>query len=384
MGILLWTATAGADTFRNRTSGEVLHGYPTSIQADGKTIVNTVQKGPVALDLAGWERSVDRNGRNNRVVVLEIDEVIGLEIETAAFEQAIIQASDAGPLFVLIEINSPGGRVDLAQRLCAAISGRQSCPTVAFVRGGKYGGAISAAAAVALSADRIYMAQNTTIGAAAVVTIDENGPKGVKEEFGGVMGEKISSAWQAFMASLAERRNRPPLLAKAMVSSDIEAIEVAESGKTLFIEPADKKPQQKRIKTWNKKGSLLTLTAAEACRTSMADKLVRSRQEVLEDCNAAEAEIVIDEQVPRARKEFERAQMRFGQLSKSLDLKIKQFGPSQTRPKALSMLRDIQNDYTSLKVLARRYPDLHLDEEIVQEQLNSAEALYQNIKQQKK
>ncbi len=53
-------------------------------------------------------------------------------------------------MLILVEIDTPGGRVDLAQRMCAAITKNADCDVIAFVKGGQYGGAISAGAAVAL------------------------------------------------------------------------------------------------------------------------------------------------------------------------------------------------------------------------------------------
>jgi membrane-bound serine protease (ClpP class) len=111
--------------------------------------------------LAQWQIVTDRLGRNNKVIVLTIEDEIGLEIETQALEREVAKLSNEGPLFILFEIDTPGGRGDLTQRICGAITQLKSCPTVAFVKGGKYGGALSAGAAVALACDKIYMADNT-------------------------------------------------------------------------------------------------------------------------------------------------------------------------------------------------------------------------------
>jgi membrane-bound ClpP family serine protease len=384
LAFCLMPATFGsvsfADTFANHQTKELLHGYAKTQMENGKTVVQTQEKGEVKLNLGEWQVIADREGRNSKVIVLTIDSRIMLEIEAEALIKAMARASDKGPLFILVEVDTPGGRVDLTKRICGAITQTWNCQAVAFVKGGKYGGAISAGAAVAFACDKIYMADNTVIGAAAPLVLSEGSPKDVKETFGEDIGEKISSAWRAYLASLAEQNNRPTLLAGAMVDKELEVIEVLEADKRLFIDPADKTPQQHVVQTWSKKGSLLTLTAEQAAECAIADKVVNSRRELLRHLNARDAEIVIDDSFQKAKKLFRRAELRFAKLTKSLDLRIKQMKQTRVRTRALKMLRDIRKDYKSLIALAKRYPDLQIDVEFLQRQLNSAEAMYKEMK----
>lgn len=373
-------AACPADTFRHRKTNEVLYGYATAQTQAGKTIVHTQQKGTVKLNLAEWQIAADRLGRNNKVVILTLDKRIMLKIETEALVQAIAKAADEGPLFILLEIDTPGGRVDLTRQICGAITQIRNCRVVAFVRGGRYGGAISAGAAVALACDRIYMASNTVIGAAALVVLSSTGPKDFKETYGDEAGEKFSSAWRTYLASLAEQNHRPRLLACAMVDKDVEVIEVSEDERRLFIDPADKSPQHHLVHTWSKKGSLLTLTAEEAVKCKIADKVVDSQQKILHHLNAANAEIVIDDAFQKAGKQFRRAKLRVNRLKKSLDSKIKQMEQAPTKHRALKLLSDVRRDYKALITLARRYPDLKLNVQVLERQLNTAEALYQKAK----
>jgi membrane-bound ClpP family serine protease len=303
-----------------------------------------------------------------------------LEIETEAVVKAVAGACDQGPLFVLLEIDTPGGRVDFTKRICAAITQARNCQVVAFIKGGKYGGAISAGAAVAFACNKIYMAENTIIGAAAPTALSGGSAKDVKELFGEEVGEKIHSAWRAYLASLAEQHNRPALLAGAMVDKDLEVIEVWEPDKRLFIEPVDKTPQQHLVHTWSRKGSLLTLTAEEAAKCEIADKVVKSRQKLLRHLNAENAELVVDDSFQKAGEQFRKAKLRFNKLSKSIDLKIKQMKQTPIRVRAVKMLRDIRKDYKSLIILARRYPDLQVNVQVLERQLNSAEAIYKEMK----
>ena len=234
------TSAGFADTFINRRTGEILHGYATSKTIAGKTIVRTLEKQELRLSLAQWKITADRMGRNNTVVIITLDKEIMLDIETQAIEQAIIKAADAGPLCIIFEIDTPGGRTDYARRICSAVTAAGTCEVVAFIKGGQFGGALSAGAALALSCDQIYMANNSVIGAAAVMFLSSTGMKDFKETFGAEVGEKISSAWRAYLASLAQQNHRPGLLARAMVDKDIEVIEVAGADERFFIDPINK------------------------------------------------------------------------------------------------------------------------------------------------
>ncbi|HUT31619.1 MAG TPA: hypothetical protein VMX13_17655 [Sedimentisphaerales bacterium] len=378
--LFAFRAVCFGDTFTNQQTKEVLHGYATSAAVDGNTVVHTQEKGVVGLNLSEWRITADRLGRNNKVIVLTIDDKIMLEIETDALVEAIVRSADAGPLFILLEIDTPGGRVDFTRRICAAITQTNNCPVVAFIMGGQYGGALSAGAAVAFACDNIYMSNNTVIGAAAAVAMGGDGLKDLKDSYGEEVGEKISSAWRTYLASLAEQNNRPGLLACAMVDRDIEVVEVSEAERRLFIDPVNITPQQHLVHTWSKKGSLLTLTADDAVKCEIADKVVNSREELLRHLGAAGTEIVTDDSFQEASKQFSRAKLRFNQLSKSLDFKIKQLQQTQIRPRALNILNEIRKDYKSLVTLAKHYPDLHINIRLLEAQLNTAEALYQEAK----
>jgi membrane-bound ClpP family serine protease len=379
--LLAFSLACFADTFTHRQTGEVLHGYIAGQAEDGKAIANTKEKGRVELDLAQWQIVADRLGRNNKVIVLTIDDEIALEIETRALEQEVAKLSNEGPLFILFEIDTPGGRGDLTQRICGAITQLKGCPTVAFVKGGKYGGALSAGAAVALACDKIYMADNTVIGAATAIAISETGrPESLKEAFGEEVGEKFASAWRAYLASLAERKGRSGLLARAMVDRNTEVIEVADANQRLFIDPVNKKTQQHLVHTWSKKGTLLTLTAAEAVECGIADKVINSRQELLSELDAADAKVVLDSAIQDARAELKRARGQVNRIRKSIDFKIEQSKYPQPMPKALEILRSAKSEFQTLIRLAKKYPDLELDVQSLEDELNSVEAAYEDAK----
>jgi ATP-dependent protease ClpP protease subunit len=379
--LLAFSLICFADTFTHQRTGAVLHGYITGRSGGDEVTANTQEKGQVRLNLAQWQAVTDRLGRTNKVPVLTINDEIGLEIETQALENETVKLSNEGPLFILLEIDTPGGRGDLTKRICGVITQLKDCPVVAFIKGGRYGGALSAGAAIALACDKIYMVNNTVIGAATAITISETGrPESLKEAFGEEVGEKFASAWRAYLASLAERNGRPGLLAKAMVDRDTEVIEVADANRRLFIDPVNKKPQQHLVHTWNKKGTLLTLTAAEAAECGIADKVVGSRRELLRELDAADAKVVPDSAIQDARTELKRAGGQVDRIKKSIDLQIEQLKHRQPRSKALEILRNAKSEFQTLIKLAKKYPDLELDTESLEKELNSVEAAYQDAK----
>jgi len=378
--LLAWQAGCFGDTFTPREEGEVLHGYATQQMMENKTVVYTEEKGLLHLDLAAYTVSRDRMGRRNNVVVIPIKEDIMLEIETEAFEKALVSASNKGPLFILVEIDTPGGRIDLAQRICGVIAKMDNCETVAFICGGKYGGAYSAGAAIAFACDKIYMAKNTAIGAAAAVVQTPSGPVDVEKIYGETIEAKISSFWRGYLASLAEQNHRPGLLAMAMADKDIEVIEVDEDGRSIFLEPVNKKATQKVVCTWSEKGSLLTLPAVNAAKSGIADKVVSSRNDVLLDKEAIKATVIVNNDAQEAVRKFKRVKLKFDSLLGSLDYRFKQAKLVKTGNRQLKILRGIISDYKSLIRLAKQYPDMHVSVAILEERLNSVEALYDSAK----
>jgi membrane-bound serine protease (ClpP class) len=302
-----------------------------------------------------------------------------LQIVADAVEKAITQAASQGPLFILLEIDTPGGRIDLAQEICSAIT-KSPTPVYAFIKGGEHGGAISAGAAVAFACRKIYMANGTIIGAATLVTLGEGKVKDTKETYGKDIGEKYSSAWRGYLASLAERNGRPGLLARAMVDRETEVIEVNESGERQFIDPVNRKPGQQVVHTWNKKGKLLTLTAKEAIESGAADKEVGSREELLADVNASNAQIIIDDAAAKAALEFKKVTIRANELIKDIDLKSKEITHADTAPIALKILREAETDFTNLAKLAKKYPDMQIKVSDLEEQINSIKAASKDIK----
>lgn len=143
-----------------------------------------------------------------------------IELGLAPFiERSIRLAEEAGADAVILDIDTPGGRVDAAERIADAIA-ESKIPVYAFVNRR----AFSAGALISLATDRIYMLPGSTIGAATPV--DGSGTKA---------SEKIVSAMRSEMRALAEAHGVDPSIAEAMVDESLEVPGVVEVGRLLTL-----------------------------------------------------------------------------------------------------------------------------------------------------
>lgn len=378
------SAAGNADTIKHKTSDQIYHGYTTQITADGKTTVFTAEAGKIELNLADYTITLNAEGRNRFVSVISIEGEIEYEIVTEAFEKTIIEESNKGPLCIIIEIDSPGGNVGHAMRMCSALTQTRNCLTVAFIKGGPQGGAYSAAAAISLACNRIYMAGGTVIGAATMIAATEDHVVDLEEVVGKNISEKMRSAWRNYLASLAEQNHRPVAMARAMENKEIEVIQVRRSGKNMYIETTDKLPDDEVLGIRNKKGNLLTLPAGEAVECGMADKVVNNLQDVLVEMNASDAKIERPDTLIKAQEDLDKAIRKFNQLRNSLDTKIKTVAAKSksggmTKPEAKKALKGIIQEIKYLIKLRQSYADMPYEEEDLQKLLNAVQADYNSI-----
>ncbi len=133
--------------------------------------------------------------------------------------RALREAEAAGAAAAYLDIDTPGGRVDAAERIADAVRDA-TIPVYAFVNPRAY----SAGALIALASDGIYMRPGAVIGAATPV--DGQGTKAP---------EKYVSAMRAEFRAIAEERGLDPKIAEAMVDESIAIPGVVDSGKLLTL-----------------------------------------------------------------------------------------------------------------------------------------------------
>jgi ATP-dependent protease ClpP protease subunit len=385
--LLFWlNVLACADTFRQKAGdGAVYTGYATQEAQDGHHTVFTQEKGPLVLNLSEYTVEVNAKGRTAHVAALAINDVIQYDYQAAAFERAIIEEADKGPLFILIELDTPGGRVDLAKRICAAIIGIENCQTAAFIKGGKTGGAYSAGAAIAMACDLLYMVPGTSIGAATMMASTEAGMVDMKEAYGDTIGEKFDSAWRNYLASLAQENHRSGALAKAMADKDIVVVEVKRNGQSVFIEQSQQYPNDQYVHTVCPKGELLTMPANDAVSCRFANGLASSRGELLAVLGYPDAAVIESQTLLESDEEFDKVVRKFNKLNDDLDLKFKEIAAksqrrSLTRNQAVKDFDKLVKNAEYLLKLKRNYPDIPVSEESIIELVNSMKAEYSSIK----
>lgn len=175
----------------------------------------------VAVVLAGAMACAGESTAPADETVVHVIPVTGvIELGIAPFvARALDEAAAAGAEAVVLELETPGGRVDAAQRIVSTVE-NADIPVLSYVNQR----ALSAGAMIALSADAVYMREGALMGAATPVT-----GQGQKAP------EKIVSAMRAEMRALAERRGLDPAVAEAMVDEAIEVEGVVEAGKLLTL-----------------------------------------------------------------------------------------------------------------------------------------------------
>jgi membrane-bound serine protease (ClpP class) len=166
--------------------------------------------------------------------------------------RSLREAEAAGAKAAYLDIDTPGGRIDAAERIVDAVRGA-AIPVYAFVNPR----AFSAGALIALSSSGIYMRPGAVLGAATPVD-----GQGVRAS------EKLVSAMRAEFRAVAEQRGLDPRIAEAMVDEDVE------------------------IPGLVRKGQLLTLSTGEALRVGFANAEVASESELLDAIGLRGATVV--------------------------------------------------------------------------------------------
>lgn len=185
------------------------------------------------------------------VLVVPITGTIDLGL-APYLSRVLTEAEANGAAAVLLDIDTPGGRLDAVLQMRDALLG-SGVRTIAFVDRT----AFSAGALIAIAAEEIYMAPGAVIGAATPV---DGGT-------GETASEKVVSAVRTTFRATAEARGRDPLVAEAMVDPDVT------------------------IDGLTTRGQLLTLTTNEAAAWGYADGVASNIADVLDLAGLASAPV---------------------------------------------------------------------------------------------
>ena len=191
-------------------------------------------------------------GNDETVHRVEIHDEIDLGL-APYLERSLQRAEEADAAAVLIDIDTPGGRLDAVLQMRDALL-RTPVPTIAFVDST----AFSAGALVALASEQVHMTSSGVIGAATPV----DGGTGAPAD------PKVVSAVRSTFRATAEERGRDPLVAEAMVDPDVEVEGLVAAGE------------------------LLSMTASEALEWAIADAISADTDEVLAAAGLGDATLV--------------------------------------------------------------------------------------------
>jgi membrane-bound serine protease (ClpP class) len=173
-------------------------------------------------------------------------------------QKAFDQFKENPPLFVILELDTPGGEVFSAQKisdLLKDLDTQYDIPVVAFINNW----AISAGAMLAYSCRYITAVKDGVMGAAEPVT--SGGEK---------TSEKVNSAIRADFGARASFWGRDPLIAKAMVDPDMAL--VRREGEIVELEDNEEIKDSDDVII--RSGKLLTLNSEEMLKYGVINLLV--------------------------------------------------------------------------------------------------------------
>lgn len=220
--------------------------------------------GGVLVALAALAAVPDGAPAQERPAVYRIPVTGTVEMGLAPFiERSLREAEAAGAAAAVLDIDTPGGRIDAAEQIADALRDAK-VPTYAYVNRR----AFSAGALIALATDGIYMRPGSVLGAATPV--DGTGEK---------LSEKMVSAMRSEFRALAEERGLDPRVAEGMVDEAIGVPGVTEPGQLVSLSTGEaaRLGYAREVRDWD--GMLAAVGAAGAetvsTRVNWAERVVR-------------------------------------------------------------------------------------------------------------
>jgi len=211
--------------------------------------------------------AVNQNGPNTIGYILIDDHATSINQATWLYvKKALDYYEKTKPIFIILELNTPGGEVYSAQKISDALKEidiQRNIPVVAYINNW----AISAGAMLAYSSRFIVVAKDGSMGAAEPVI---EGAEGKME----AASEKVNSVLRADFANRARFFGRDPLIAEAMVDKDL--ILVIRNGKVTKLDNELQEHMEGPDKDiiLSPKGKLLTLDAEQMISLGVADMMV--------------------------------------------------------------------------------------------------------------
>jgi membrane-bound serine protease (ClpP class) len=210
----------------------------------------------IAFFYAGEAKSQPAPDSTTLVYKVKIDKMIAAPLWRSV-KRSFVEADSVKADYILIQMNTYGGQVDIADSIRTLILNCKR-PVMVFIDNQ----AISAGALISVAADSIYMRSGASIGAATVV--DQSGQK---------MPDKYQSFMRGMMRATAEAHGK-----KAVVNN----------GDTTWVWRRDPEIAQAMVdpsivlKGIVDTGQVLTLTTLEAIKYGFCEGQAETPEEVLE------------------------------------------------------------------------------------------------------
>jgi membrane-bound serine protease (ClpP class) len=207
-------------------------------------------------------------------VIIDFNGEIGPGLEQYVLRK-LEAAKEAGADLVVIEMDSPGGRLKESLELAWRFAQTDWAHTVAYVPHHAFSGA----AVASLGCDEIIMGPNARWGDAGAIYRDEQAFQFVPQ--------KLLSGFADELRGLAQAKHRPPALAEAIADKSMKVYHVrnTKDGQETYISDREFNAHPDE---WKKLGEVaqsggdrfLTLTGTEAKECDLASALVNDREEL--------------------------------------------------------------------------------------------------------
>ena len=289
---LLAAVTATAAVLKNNATGETIKGTLTPQKINGMSVFKAEDGSTKYINLSEWTvveadaAPPDESSSVSRTKCAYVIPITG-PIESIALiealDKALAEAMSWNATVLIFRMNTPGGRIDLAEKIIKAIEKIDWATPVAFVSGPDKQ-SLSAGAYICLACTKIYMAPGTTMGAATPYSSNSSGAAEVDEKF--------QSAFRARFRALAQTRGHSTVVADAMVDSNnggIVEVFIGNQRQLVTEAEADRLGKEhkedgkfRRGKTVNPNGKILTLTSNEAADFEIIAGIVPDEKVLLE------------------------------------------------------------------------------------------------------
>jgi hypothetical protein len=299
-------SNADAAVLKNKQTGETISGTLTDQKINGKRLFKLEDGSTKLIESAEWETiqadaapgaagtSPSRTGSapKRKAYLFPLTSPINYHAMVEALDRGINEAKTLNAAVIIIRVDTPGGQVELADKIMQLIANVNWAPVVVCVDTG-HKRALSAGAYICLAASKIYMAPGATIGAATPF---------LKKSTGEVQVDaKLTSAFRARFRSLAQLHGYPSALVDAMVDADVSVVQVFVNGKQMLVTEDEANRLESQYKTVgqfhrgkvvNKRGEPITLTSDEAVTYGICASVISSPTEILKQMNLCDCEIV--------------------------------------------------------------------------------------------